>query len=160
MKTCPDCLSEIPEAASFCRFCGERIEGKACPQCGARNWSDATVCRWCGHRYGGNRTRMSQFEPFQVSGRLLPTFLQRGRFLPQTISLTPEKIVISTPGAFNLSQQEEEIPWNKVAGFDYRSGLFWDQVTIETRGQSASKMPCLAKSDGQRIRQVLQDLEA
>ncbi len=25
MKTCPDCLSEIPEAATFCRFCGERV---------------------------------------------------------------------------------------------------------------------------------------
>lgn len=31
MKTCPDCLSEIPDAATFCRFCGERVEGKACP---------------------------------------------------------------------------------------------------------------------------------
>jgi hypothetical protein len=34
-----------------------------------------------------------------------------------------------------------------------------DQVTIETRGQSSSRMPCLAKSDAQRTRQVLQDLE-
>ena len=73
---------------------------------------------------------------------------------------TDEKIVISTPGIFNLSKQEEEIPWRKVAGFDYRSGIFWDQVTVETRGQSASQMPCLAKSDGKRIRQVLQTLES
>ena len=41
-------------------------------------------------------------------------FFAARRLLPQTISLTPQKIVISTPGAFNLSQQEEEIPWNKV----------------------------------------------
>jgi ribosomal protein L40E len=160
MKTCPDCLSEIPDAATFCRFCGERVEGKGCPQCGARNWPDASVCRWCGHRYGRTHQRLQPFEPFEVTARLLPTFLQRGRFLPQTMRLTPEKIIIATPGAFNLSRKEEEIPWNKVAGFDYRSGLFWDQVTIETRGQSSSKVPCLAKSDGQRVRQVLQDLEA
>ncbi len=159
MKTCPDCLSEIPEAATFCRFCGERVEGKECPQCGVRNWSDAAVCRWCGHRYAASRQRLRQFESFEVTARSLPTFLQRGRFLPQTIRLTPEKIVIRTPGPFNLSRKEEEIPWNKVAGFDYRSGIFWDQVTIETRGQSSSRMTCLAKSDGQRIRQVLQALE-
>ena len=79
---------------------------------------------------------------------------------PQTISLTQEKIVISTPGPFNLTRKEEEIPWRKVAGFDYRSGIFWDQVTIETRGQSSSRMMCLAKADGARIRDVLQTLEA
>ncbi len=64
------------------------------------------------------------------------------------------------PGPFNLTRKEEEIPWRKLAGFDCESGIFWDQVTIETRGQSASKMSCLDKSDGQRIRQVLHDLEA
>jgi ribosomal protein L40E len=159
MKNCPDCLSEIPDAATFCRFCGERVEGKPCAHCGARNWPEAVVCRWCGHQYGPARRHVLPFEPFEVSGRALPTLLQRGRFLPQTIRLTPEKIVISTPGPFNLSRKEEEIPWNKIAGFDYRSGLFWDQVTIETRGQSSNRMPCLAKEDAQRIRHVLQDLE-
>ena len=159
MKTCPDCLSEIHQAATFCQHCGERVEGKPCPQCGVRNWQDAIVCRWCGGRYGGTRARVHHFEPFEVTADLLPTIVQRGRFLAQTMHLTPEKIVIRTPGPFRLSLKEEEIPWNKVAGFDYRSGIFWDQVTIETRGQSSSKMTCLAKPDGQRIRQILQDLE-
>jgi len=159
MKACPDCLSEIPDAATFCRFCGERVEGEQCPDCGARNWPDATLCRWCGSRFEGKRERV-EFEPFAVTAQLLATILQRGRFLTQTMSLTQEKIVISTPGVFGLSRQEEEIPWRKVAGFDYKSGIFWDQVTIETRGQSSSAMPCLAKSDGRRIRQVLQALES
>jgi hypothetical protein len=48
----------------------------------------------------------------------------------------------------------------KVAGFDYRSGMFVDQVTIETHGQSSRKMMGLAKSDGKQLRQVLQDLES
>jgi ribosomal protein L40E len=160
MKTCPDCLSEIPPAAAFCRFCGERVEGKPCAACGVRNWSDASRCRWCGETFQpAGRRDVRQIEPFTVTARLLPTILYRGRFLPQTISLTQEKIVISTPGAFNLSRKEEEIPWRKVAGFDYRSGIFWDQLTIETRGQSASRMSCLDKADGQRIRQLLQELE-
>jgi ribosomal protein L40E len=159
MKTCPDCLSEIPDAATFCRFCGERVEGERCSECGTRNWPEATLCRCCGSRFEGTRGRV-EFEPFSVTARLLSTILQRGRFLTQTMSLTQEKIVITTPGIFGLSRQEEEIPWRKVAGFDYKSGIFWDQVTIETRGQSSSTMPCLAKPDGRRIRQVLQDLES
>ena len=158
MKTCPDCLSEIPESAAFCRFCGERVEGRRCSACGVRNWPEATVCRWCGHRFARQRTEVP-FEPFTVIAKGLPTFLQRGRFLPQRLAVTAEKIILSTPGLFNLSRQEEEIPWPKVAGFDYKSGIFWDQVTIETRGQSSSTIACLAKADGQRIRQVLQALE-
>ena len=158
MKSCLDCLSEIPAEAQFCRFCGERVEGKPCPGCGARNWSEATLCRWCGHHYETLRGPV-EFEPFSVQAEFLATILQRARLLRQTMNLTREKIVVTTPGPFNLSRKQEEIPWKKVAGFDYRSGIFWDQVTIETRGQSSCKMTCLAKSDGERIRKVLRDLE-
>ena len=75
--------------------------------------------------------------------------------VPKALTL----LFYALPALSNLSRKEEEIPWKNVAGFDYRSGVFWDQV-IETRGQSSSKMTCLAKSDGKRIRQVLQDLES
>lgn len=158
MKSCPDCLGEIPEAASVCRHCGERVEGIRCPDCGARNWEEASRCRWCGHRF---RTQPAggDFQPFTVTALRIPSFFARGRFLPQVMKLTREKIVLVTPGFFDLSRQEEEIPWPKVAGFDYGSGLFWDRVTIETRGQSSSTIYGLAKKDGERIRAVLRDLE-
>lgn len=157
MKNCPDCLSEIPEAASVCRYCGSRVEGKTCPDCGSRCRSEARKCRWCGFEF--EKALRLDFEPFSVSAGLLPTLLQRGRFLPQTITLTRDKIVVGTPGVLRLSHRDEEIPWEKIAGFDYRSGLFWDTIRIETRGQSSSSIPCLSKHDGRRIRGVLQQLE-
>jgi ribosomal protein L40E len=158
MKSCPDCLSEIPDGASFCRHCGERIEGPRCPECGSRNWREALRCRWCGHRLE-QASGPVDFEPFEVTAELLPTVLQRGRFRPQVLSLTREKMLIRTPGVFNLSVHEEEIPWGKVAGFDYHSGIFWDTLTLETRGQKSSTIPCLSKADGERIRRVLRQVE-
>lgn len=157
-KTCPDCLSEIPEAAEVCRHCGERVEGRQCSSCGARNWADATLCRWCRERFEPEGHTLD-FETFQVAARGLPTFLFRGRFLARSVTLSREKILVRTPGPFNLTQQEQEIPWAKVAGFDYHAGLFWDRVRIETRGQSSTTVGCLAKEDGGRIRELLQQLE-
>ncbi len=159
MKTCPDCLAEIPTEAAFCRHCGERVEGKPCSACGARNWPQATLCRWCRNPFEQSRVQL-EFAPFRVEARLLPTFLQRHRLLAQSIELMRDKLVVRTPGPFNLSCREEEIPWRKVAGFDYHSGLFWDRVTIETRGQSASVIGCLSKADGTKIREVLRALES
>jgi hypothetical protein len=158
MKNCPDCLEEIPIAATFCKHCGERVKGKPCPDCGTRCWEEARKCRWCGHLFHSTKSGLD-FEPFSVEANLLVTFLNRGRFLPQVMRLTREKIVVTTPGVFRLSQQEEEIPWHKVAGFDCRSGVFWDLITIETRGQSSTVFSCLTKSDGEKIRAVLQQME-
>lgn len=162
MIPCPDCLSEIPAEATFCRHCGERITGQPCPDCGSRAPEDARVCRWCGHGFasdGAAGAGLVDFEPFQVEAEPLPTFLVRGRLRRQTMVLTREKILVRTPGLFNLSVREEEIPWAKVAGFDYHSGILWDRVRIETRGQSSTDFPCLAKEDGERIRAVLRQLE-
>lgn len=158
MESCPDCLSEIPEGAVVCRHCGERVTGRRCASCGARNWEEARVCRWCGSAFEPSGHQV-EFEEFTVTARLLPTFLFRGRLLPRSLVITQEKILVRTPGMFDLTQGEEEIPWAKVAGFDYHSGLFWDRVRIETRGQSSSTFGCLGKEDGERIRSLLRELE-
>lgn len=158
MKICPDCRSEIPEEAEVCRHCGERVEGARCDACGARNWAEARLCRWCGERLQPAGARMD-FEPFTVTARLLPTALYRGRLLPKSITLTEEKILVRTPGVFNLSEQQQEIPWAKIAGFDYHSGLVWDRVRIETRGQASTTVGCLSKPEGERIRDVLREME-
>ena len=158
MKTCTECLSEIAENAEVCRYCGERVEGKKCPKCLSVCKDEAIVCKWCHYVFKKERSALN-IKPFEVRAKLLPTFLLRHRLLPQRVKFSNEKIIISTPGFLGLSPYHEEIPWHKVAGFDYRSGIFWDAATIQTRGQSSASIGCLEKSTGERIRDLLQNLE-
>lgn len=151
-------MSGIPVSADVCRYCTHRIDGQKCPVC--RNYSipGAQLCIHCKHKFYERKHRES-FKPFSFTAHPVATFFIRGRFTPEEIHFTEEKIIIISFGLFRLSKNEEEIPWHKVAGFDYRSGIFWDSARIETRGQSSSIISCLNKKDGEKVRKVLQQLE-
>jgi len=155
VKTCPECRTEIPEDAEVCRACGRRVEGKTCPGCAELCKPAARICRHCGSRFtaeDGSRLATSQ----TIRASLLPTLLFRRRFIPQEIHLSPETIVIRTWGFFWLTHTNEEIPWEKIAGYHYRSGWFWDRIEIQTRGQSSNAIGCLSKSNGRRIRSTVE----
>ena len=158
MKACAECKSEIPDDAEVCKYCGERIEGQRCPKCHSMCKQDASICKWCSYEFKKER-RSLNIRPFEVVAEHLPTLFLRFRLLPQQIKFTTEKIIISTPGFLGLSTYHEEIPWHKVAGFDYRSGVFWDEATIQTRGQTSASIGCLKKGKGEGIRKLLQNLE-
>jgi hypothetical protein len=158
MKTCPECRSDIPDDAQVCKYCGERIEGQECPKCLSLNKHKAVVCRWCNFVFK-KESKFLGISQFEVVAELLPTLILRFRLFPQKVQFTTEKIILSTPGFFALSTYHEEIPWHKVAGFDYRSGIFWDQATIQTRGQTSATIGCFNKKKGERIRKLLQNLE-
>lgn len=158
IKKCTECRGEIPVNANVCLHCGERVEGKECPKCLSLCKAEASVCKWCRFEFKKERKSLD-IQPFQVIAEMVPTLVLRFRLFPQKIKFTTEKITISTPGFFALSTYHEEIPWHKVAGFDYRSGIFWDQATIQTRGQTSATIGCLSKNKGERIRKLLQKLE-
>ena len=188
LNKCPHCQSPIPRGAKVCGECNEIVKGQTCPDClsecspraKVRKWCNflfflgddeeecpdcltickkrAKKCRICGHVLS-MRSGFENFDSFVIRADMLATILLRGRFIPEQIEFTKDKIVVSTKGVFGLSVQLEEIPWQKIAGFNYLSGIFWDAVGIETRGQTGSVVGCLSKSDGQRVREVLQALE-
>ena len=158
MKACPECCSEVEEEAAVCSACGRRIVGKTCPECAEISKEEAKRCRYCNHDFA-RQERLAIIEPYRARAALLPTFLFRGRFIPQEIHLSPEKLVIKTWGFFWLSHVEEEIPWEKIAGYHYHSGLFWDQIEIQTRGQKANKIGCLGKMNGKSIKERLERMK-
>ena len=158
MQNCPECLSAIPEEAAVCSACGSRIVGKPCPECAELARPSALKCPYCGHNFARDQ-RIAEIEAFSARAALLPTILFRGRFIPQQIQLSPEKIVIRTWGFLWMSHTDEEIPWSKVAGYHYHSGWFWDGVEIQTRGQEANQIGGLPKSSGERIREVLERMK-
>ena len=157
-QACPLCQETIPGNAEMCSHCGERIKGKPCDDCLTLCPENAKVCRWCGFKFR-LETETIGIDEFVINARFLPTLLIRSRLLCESIRFNEEKVVISTPGLFRLWVNEAEVPWNKVAGFDYRSGIFWDSVLIETRGQKPTMIRCLSKADGERFREILRSLE-
>lgn len=157
-NACPYCAGGISARATYCAHCGERVVGKICEDCKTLCPEDAKKCRWCGYKFTEVSRRIGISE-FEIRAKILPTLLIRGRLIPQRARFNEEKLIISTPGYFWLWNNEAEVPWNKVAGFDYRSGIFWDQVKIETRGQDPTTIRCLGKSEGERLREVLRTLE-
>lgn len=158
MKTCPECCSEVPDHAAVCSACGRQIVGQTCPECSETVKAEARKCRYCGHSFA-RATKVAAIEAFSVQAARLPTFVFRGRLIPQRIHLDAEKIRIQTWGFLGLSRTDEDIPWEKVAGFHYHSGWFWDQVEIQTRGQKANAMAGLPKDQGTRIRDTLERMK-
>lgn len=156
-KPCPECTTPIPEAAQVCAQCGERVEGIRCEECLALSPEGARKCRWCGNRMQVASQR--ELKPFRVRASRMGTLLIRFSLFPQEARFSSEKIVIRTYGFLGLTSSEEEILWEKVAGFAHRNGIFWDLVAIETRGQTQAVIACLSKADSHRVREVLQGLE-
>lgn len=157
-KNCPECCSLIPNSAVVCPACAQRIVGKACPDCLALSPQEAKVCRHCQHKFKGNVTH-NTFRPFKVSANMIATILLRFSLFPQKAEFNSDKIIITTYAFFGLTSQAEEVPWEKVAGFAHHSGIFWDSISIETRGQTSAFISCLAKSDALKIKKILQALE-
>ncbi len=130
------------------------MQGKDCPQCTERVPEQASTCRYCQHAFM-NAAPIYEFKPFLVEADQFGTFIKKGRFLTQKINMSPEKIVITTPGFMGLSQAEEEIPWKKIAGYNFHSGIMWDSIIIETRGQTANVISPLSKENSQHLREIL-----
>ena len=157
-KSCPECLSDVPESAFVCHACGRRIVGKECPECCEVSKEPAKRCAYCGHNFE-RKEKIANIEPFSAKASLLATLFLRMRLIPQEIFLTPEKIVIQTWGFFWLSRSDEDIPWEKIAGYHYHAGWFWDSLEIQTRGQTANRIRCLQKADGLRIKEILEQMK-
>lgn len=158
MRNCPECLSDLPEGAGVCRSCGRRVVGKSCPDCAELSKEAAIKCPHCGHSFA-RQAKVAMVEAYAAKAEFLPTLLFRGRLIPQEIHLSSEKIVIQTWGFFWLSHTDEDIPWEKIAGYHYHAGLFWDSVEIQTRGQKANHIAWLSKSSGIKIKEILERMK-
>ncbi|PHR98530.1 MAG: hypothetical protein COA78_26050 [Blastopirellula sp.] len=154
---CSFCHSDVPDGAIKCKFCSEFLVGQTCTQCLSTIPEEATACRYCGHRI--NKRKLETNISLEIKADVFASLVFRGRLLPHEIVSDNEKIVIKSPGLFRLWENADEIPWNKVAGFTYRSGIVWDKVEIETRGQKPSVIIGLVKADGEKLREILQNLE-
>lgn len=158
MKTCPECQSEIPDQAEVCCACGRRIVGRPCPDCAELSKPTARICRYCGHDFAREQ-KAAVIKPYSAKASFLPTLLFRGRLIPQEIHLASEKVVIRTWGFLWLSHTDEDIPWEKIAGYHYHSGWFWDGIEIQTRGQKANGIRGLPKPCGRIVKDTVERMK-
>lgn len=94
-----------------------------------------------------------------IEADALATLLLQWSLHPQRIKVQPDKLTLSSFSWFGFAAQHEELPWEKVAGFSHRSGLIWDAIAIETRGQTAATISCLSKRSARRLKGILQSVE-
>lgn len=156
---CAYCKNDLNEGSLKCHHCLEYTSGLTCHKCHSSLPREAVTCKNCGAtlKRAANKTKKLQTLDFKCE--LLPTILFRGRLIPQEVETDIEKISVKAYGPFWLWCNTDEIPWNKVAGFSYRSGIIWDKIEIETRGQKPSVIVGIKKENGAKIRAILQDLE-
>ncbi len=157
-KICIDCKSDIPVDALVCRNCGNRIEGIICPACSSYCKADANVCKWCRSKLQ-TKAGVELSKPINIKTSFWGSLISRFRFLPQVAYFSADKIIVATPGFLGLTQNNEEILWEKIAGFQHKDGIIWDIIWIETRGQSAACIAGLVKKDAEKIKKLLQKLE-
>ena len=159
MDSCFECLSEIPSEASVCSHCGTRIKGILCQVCRSYCPFEAKKCKHCGSTLLNKTTALINQKTVAIDSELLPTLLVELSLTPQRVVITKDKLIITSYSLLGLISHDEEIPWEKVAGFSHRSGIFWDTIAIETRGQTSARIACLSRSNAGKIKQVLQQLE-
>ena len=158
MKRCPECYSEILTESKVCPYCTIRIEGKKCKKCASFCKEEAHICAWCGNKLDNKLSLNNNFESFEISSEILPTILFRATFLPQRAVFSNEKITITTPQAFGLSYKTEEVFWSNITGFQLHSGLFWDSLSIETKGQSTNNLYALSKKNSKKILEIFRSM--
>ena len=158
-KPCPACLSSIPKEAQVCRACGTRIAGTQCDACLTFCPEGARLCRCCGSRLSSRNSALQAIEPMTIEADTLATLLLEWSLHPQRVTVQPDKLTLSSYSWFGLAARHEELPWEKVAGFSHRSGLIWDAIAIETRGQTSATISCLSKRSARRLKGILQRVE-
>ena len=158
-KTCNECKSEISNNAEVCPVCSTRIVGIECDKCKSICKSGAKICKWCLNSLNIKNKEDLNFKSFEISAELIPTILLSGKFLCQISVFSQKKIAITTPYAFGLASKTEEVLWSKVTGFQHHSGVVWDSVTIETRGQTTNQINFLSKKNARKIAEILRKLQ-
>lgn len=155
VKQCPACFSAIPKSASVCCSCGTRVEGVQCEACLLLCPEGAKICCHCGSSLGRKAVELLNIATFTINADPLATLLIEFGLHPQRVRISSDKLSIITFSLFGLAENNEEVPWEKLAGFSHRSGLFWDSIKIETRGQTSAVIGCLSKRNARRLKEVL-----
>lgn len=121
----------------------------------------ASVCHHCTASFAAVNTAaaMENIPSRSFVANRLGNLLFNFSLVPTRAYTSPDKLVVTHYRLFGLVSSDEEIPWNKVAGFKHRSGIIWDAIAIETRGQSGAWIAPLNKQDASALKAMLQRLE-
>ena len=158
-KSCWACLTTIPAAAQVCFACGTRIEGIQCQACMAFCPEGAHLCRCSGSPFNREQQNPVLSESLLIEADAVATLLLQFSLNPQRVLVESEQMTLTSFSFFGFAANPEQLPWEKVAGYSHRSGLFLDSITIETRGQTSAVIQCLSKRSARKLKGVLQDID-
>lgn len=141
---CPHCGAPLARARCYCAHCGRRaVDFQYCDKCDEPVSSQATWCPYCSRKFvSPNQVREILKMEISASniGALFAGGSLTGLFLPPTIRIHDEHIIMKRWTLLGARCHEVEIQIRRVASVRYTKGVIWAELLIETFGGASEDL--------------------
>jgi len=165
MSECPHCLNDIHPLATICGHCNRIAKDHTtCPFCNEPISVKASHCPYCTNKIPNNSELAIRSIESSIQATRWGMFFGgsiTGIFFPSTLRITNGKIILKKWQFLGLRFTVQEIQVSRVASVEYKKGIFWGGIVIESfAGEGLDETGLVqmdAKMMSEKLKSVLVD---